>query len=174
MRLDVLSSTALLPSSSQAPGRALHGRPTKESPTARRHRASESTSQQSVLPTHHSQPWPLAHPVFQGMTRKWKRKLWEVAGMVFKPSLRREFPPFPKAFHFHWVSSWPCSQVSVSAEPAGLRLPKTMSKHRRPSTNATCHKRQAAWKLCAAPSISEWLVQHVLPRHGVSPSVETS
>lgn len=66
--------TALLPSSSQAPAKALHGRPTKASPTARRHRASESTSQQSVLPTHHSQPWPLAHPVgFSKMTRKWKQ-----------------------------------------------------------------------------------------------------
>lgn len=128
--------TALLPSSSQAPAKALHGRPTKESPTARRHRASESTSQQSVLPTHHSQPWPLAHPVGSSkMTRKWKPSYEKL-----RHGLKTRFEFDDKNFHHFQKPS-----ISIGFFPGAVRCLFLQSllaldfvqKHCQPSTNAT-------------------------------------
>ena len=68
------------------------------------------------------------------MTRKWKQsyeKLRHGLKSLFE-TRSSTFSKKKKTFHVHWDASRPCSQVSVSAEPAGLRLSHSASLQQTP------------------------------------------
>lgn len=127
MRLDVLSPLLYC----RVPARLLRRRSMEDQ--RRRHQLPDVTAHLSQLLSkaccqriiHNLGRW-----LIQWVFPRWlgsESKAMRSCSMVLKPSLMTRlstfFPKKTKHFHFHWVSSW-CSQASVSAEPAGLRLSK--------------------------------------------------